>query len=288
MKNKKLGIIILIFIVSLGFVAYRTNGFDIKSATADSGFDSGGGGGGFSGGGGGSWSSSGSSSSHRSGSSSGDSGLAVVIFILFWAFIFCITAISYQKSNNKSITVKEYVPDKLKEHGMNEEEIMKIAYNTYVEIQKAWMDIEIDRVKDKLSDEIYNMYKMQLITLKRNKQHNIMSDFNYIGGYIYDIDDSTDNISISVVLNVNCKDYISNDEDQKVVSGNKNKLWDYTYTIDFLIAKSLDDVLDECPNCGAELDKEAGSRLICPYCRTLLVRNSPTLVMTRKHMEEEK
>ena len=80
---------------------------------------------------------------------------------------------------------------------------------------------------------------------------------------------------------------IIKEEGNILLRGSKNRVLKYFYTIDFLISKSPDDVLKKCPNCGAELDKETGSRLICPYCRTLLVRKSPNLVMTRKHMERQ-
>lgn len=306
MSKKRLGTMVIIFLVTIGVFAYHTNNYSLRGATADSGFDAGYDSGG---GGGSSWSSGGSSSSWDSGGSShyshsgsggfstpeGRAAMAVIFIILFVIAGACyLTVVLFDALASRfevttvSVPVKSYVHEKLKEYKIDEEQLIKLAYDIYVEIQKAWMDINIDRVKDKLSDVLYNSYKMQLLTLKRNGQKNIMSDFKFKEGYIYDIDDSTDNISISIFLNVNCKDYIIKEEGNILLRGNKNKILDYYYTIDFLISKSPDDVLNKCPNCGAELDQETGSRLICTYCRTLLVRNSPTLIMTRKHMEKQR
>ena len=296
---KRLGIISLVLIMGIGFLAaYRANNYSLRGATADSGFDSG-----FDSGGSSSWDSGGSSSWDSGGSSGGsgssinydeDEAAIIVTFIIIMFFVLMAFHLSSlpsvtptTSSTKKKVKAKDYVPEKLKTYGIDEVKMIDIAYNTYVDIQNAWMDIEIDKVKDKLSDELYNTYKMQLLTLKRKKQRNVMSDFEFVEGFIYDIDDSKDNLSISIDLKVKCRDYLINDENKKVVRGNKNKLWNYEYTIDFLIAKSIEDVLKKCPSCGAELDEEKGSRLLCPYCRTLLVRKSPNLVMTRKHMERQ-
>ena len=278
-------------IVSFGLLALHTNNFDIRKATTDSGFDS-------------SWDSGGSS--WDSGSSSWDSSSggpgylgeedAMVILVTIIVFAIVLVAIKLinqvgSTSNSTSISKpnrRMYVDDKIKEYGIDENKMIETAYSTYVDIQNAWMDNDINRVKDKLSDELFNTYKMQLLTLKRNNQCNVMSDFNFISGYIYDIDDSNNKLSISVYLNVNCKDYLIDKSSEKVLRGNKNKVWDYEYTIDYLITKDMKDVLNKCPNCGAGLDEEAGARIICPYCRTLLVRNSPNLVMTRKHMNRQR
>ena len=298
MKKNLKHFMIFVFVISTAFLAYRTNSFDLRRVTVDSGFDSSWDSGGSS------WSSSGSSwdsgSSWSSSSSSGgygdeelSTGEIIFMLIIFNMIIiyFIVLDIRTSKKGFKSVAKPIRQPDlkdKLTKYGIDEKKMLELAYETYVDIQNAWMKNDINLVKEKLSDELYNTYKMQLLTLKRKNQSNIMSDFNYLDGYIYDIDDSNDKLSISVFLNVNCKDYLIDLNTEKVLRGNKNKLWNYEYTIDYLLAKNKDEVLKKCPNCGAGLDEEVGSRLICPYCRTLLVRNSPNLVMTRKHMNNQR
>ena len=300
MKKYLKNIMAFFFIVSISLLVLKTNNFDLRSVSVDSGFDS-------------SWDSGGSSSSWDSGSSSSSSWdhdsssssgepsdvnpLSFFVILLITIIICLIITHYFIKGLEKNSMyangigkprINDDVKDKLKMYSIDEMSIISLAYSTYVDIQKAWMDNDINRVKDKLSDELYNTYKMQLLTLKRKEQCNVMSDFKYIDGYIYEIDDSNDKLSISVFLNVNCRDYLIDSKTEKVLRGNKSKLWNYEYTIDFLIAKDPCDVLNKCPNCGAGLDEEKGSRLICPYCRTLLIRNSPTLIMTRKHMNNQR
>jgi hypothetical protein len=294
MKKKLTNLMLLILVVSIGLLSYRTNNFDIKKATADSGFDSGWDSGGSSGGS--SWD-SGSSWYHDSSSGGGDSSVSeeevLLILMIFITFLICsfIYVHFFEKTIGESSInrpkKKDYVDEKLKEYGIDEVKMVDVAYSTYLDIQKAWMDNDINKVKDKLSDELYNTYKMQLLTLKRKNQQNVMSDFNFVDGYIYDIDDSNDKLSLSVFLNVKCKDYLIDIETGRVLRGSKSKIWNYEYTIDYLITKKAEDVLKKCPNCGAGLNEESGSRIICPYCRTLLVRTSPNLVMTRKHMNNQ-
>ena len=300
MKKYLKNIMAFFFIVSISLLVLKTNNFDLRSVSVDSGFDSSWDSGGSSS----SWDSGSSSSSswdHDSSSSSGEpsdvnplSFFVILLIIIIICFIITHYYIKDLEKNSMYANgigkprINDDVKDKLKMYSIDEMSIISLAYSTYVDIQKAWMDNDINKVKDKLSDELYNTYKMQLLTLKRKGQCNVMSDFMFLDGYIYEIDDSNDKLSISVFLNVTCKDYLIDSKTEKVLRGNKFKKWNYEYTIDFLIAKDPSDILNKCPNCGAELDSEKGSRLICPYCRTLLIRNSPTLIMTRKHMNNQR
>ena len=79
---------------------------------------------------------------------------------------------------------------------------MKDAFELYKKIQIAWMNFDYDALRDLLSDELYNQYKMQLEVLASKKQQNIMSDFKYISGGIISIKKTDLTETINIKLNV--------------------------------------------------------------------------------------
>ena len=52
----------------------------------------------------------------------------------------------------------------------SKEEFKKERYNDYVSIQEGWMNFNYQLLRDKLTDELYNQYEMQLETLKTKNQ----------------------------------------------------------------------------------------------------------------------
>lgn len=52
------------------------------------------------------------------------------------------------------------------------------AYHIYRQLQVAWMNFDYDKIKELVSDEMYNMYVNQLETLKVKNQKNMMEEIN--------------------------------------------------------------------------------------------------------------
>ena len=92
--------------------------------------------------------------------------------------------------------IREKIPD------LNIQEFNNQVFNIYKEIQIAWMNYNIDSIKNLVSNEIYNMYKMQLETLKVKEQKNIMLNIKYIDNYISNIITDNNTITIKTVLKV--------------------------------------------------------------------------------------
>ena len=113
-----------------------------------------------------------------------------------------------------------------------EKEFGKEAFNIYNEIQLAWIDTNIDKIKDLISKEIYNQYKDKLKELKDNNQKNIMDKIKCKSSKVVDIR-IEDNIEIiECELSVTCYDYII-DKDEKVIKGKKDKNYNYVYELVF-------------------------------------------------------
>lgn len=161
---------------------------------------------------------------------------------------------------------------------LNIEEFNKIVFNNYKDIQDAWMNFDLDAIKNLVSDEIYNMYSMQLDTLKVKGQKNMMENINFIDNYICDINIENNTTTISTILSVTCYDYIV-DSNNKVIRGNKNLKLYYTYRLTFT---KNNKTINTCPNCGTTIDSKKDTK--CPYCNATVVNNNSEWIMTKKEM----
>ena len=170
----------------------------------------------------------------------------------------------------------------IEEYNLVEPKIVKEAYTIYKRVQTAWMDDTIDDVSDILSDEMINMYRAQLTTLRVKKQQNIMKDFKLINGYIMSVKKSKDSLTIKVILEVDCKDYIIKKDTKRVLRGSSKKTNHYNYSLKFLMPLNS---LECCPNCGAKLEKGGG--ITCPSCKSKIIVNNENMILIDKKMNKQ-
>lgn len=284
---KKVKSVLIIFVVALICM------MPLYHPEADSGFDGSYSGGSSSGGfsSGSSW--SGSSSSYHGGSyySSGSSDPVVTIISLgFTLIIVAAVIISVSKKGSQMPTttltnVPPYNPDKLKEFipNFDENEFKNQAFEIYKKIQIAWMNFDYDSMRKCVTDEMYNMYKSQLTTLKVKKQTNVMRDFNLLGFKIFGMETKDNIVSLTVTMQVECYDYIT-DKDGKVVRGTDKKKVIYNYAMTF--NKGISNKPNKCPNCGAPLENVNSS--ICPYCDSTIISENYDWVLAKKQVLSQK
>ena len=256
---------------------------------ADSGFDgsySGGSSGGFSSGS--SWSgSSWGSSSGRHYYSSGSSdpvGAIISLAIILVVVAIIITKVKKTGTIMPTTALKNlppYKPDELKKHipDFNEETFKNQVYEVYKNIQVAWMNFDYDKMRENVTDEMYNMYKSQLTTLKVKNQTNIMKDFNLLGFNIAGMDIKDNTISLTVIMQVECYDYIV-DKNNKVVRGTDKKKVIYNYAMTF--NKGMSQKANKCPNCGAPLENVNSSK--CPYCDSTIIGENYDWILAKKQV----
>lgn len=170
--------------------------------------------------------------------------------------------------------IDKYLPD------FNTEKFNITVFNIYKDIQEAWMNFDLDTIRDLVSDEIYNMYSMQLSTLQVKGQKNIMENINYITNYISNITVENGLTTINTVLKVTCNDYVI-DNNNKVVRGNKYRTLTYTYMLTFTKYTNSKNITT-CPNCGAKIDINASGK--CEYCNTTIINEEEKWIMTKKQM----
>ena len=294
----------VIFAIVLAFSLVTVSSLTvIKKVHADSGWDSDYDFGGGSDWGGSDWGGSDWSSSDWGdsdwGSSSGGSIVGGVLgfgTLMFWVVVIVIIIAltsgkkngsgSSSSSSSRSMPASANLPRRLSPAEIHEvdpsldiDEFKKLAYRTYWDVQQAWMEFDYDNLRKYTTDEIYNMYSMQLDTLSAKGQKNIMKDFFLVDSYISKIAMVNGVEEVDVILTVKFLDYVV-DNKNNVVRGSSNQRIEVTYRLTLVKTTAENNDNNFCPNCGAKLEDKASN--VCPYCKSVIVSDNYTWVMSKK------
>lgn len=304
MKEKKEGSKVNLNILKLAFIILLSVGIlfagafiNKKVVIADSGFDSSYDSGGSDWGSSSSdWGSSssydwGSSSSYSSGSGGGGSVGSVFVFMII-IIVYIIFAVA--KGSNNTTTSRpvqpvmpkvdeEAVLNKIKQYipNFDKEKFLADGYQIYLDVQNAWMNFKLEDVKDKITDEMFNMYESQLDTLEVKGEQNIMKDFARRKAYLKDVVMQNNNITITTVYVIDFYDYIIDKSSGKVLRGTNKQKIRITYEMKFRQTLDKTSVATHCPNCGADLGKMNGATT-CLYCGSKIVSENAKWVLTDK------
>lgn len=279
-KLKKVTIYLILFLT----LVVGANTIKITKVDADSGFDSSYDSGGSSwGGSSDSWDSSSSwdSSDSSSGSRKPASLTSLMIVVVLFIVVFVIeNEISKRKTEKKQIIKsKDMDLDLISkiDPNLNLYEFKNEAFNIYKDVQEAWMNLDDGKIRTLTTDELYNMYSMQLDTLRVKNEKNIMKEINLVTASLTNLKIENNIETATVIMTVNCYDYIV-DSQNKVVRGNdKNKI-EITYELTYI--KSVGEKVNKCPNCGAEINDDNSTT--CEYCRAIITRNTSKWVLSKK------
>ena len=279
-KLKKVTIYLILFLT----LVVGTNTIKITKVDADSGFDSSYDSGGSSwGGSSDSWDSSSrwDSSDSSSGSGKPASLTSLMIVVVLFIVVFVIeNEISKRKTEKKQIIKsKDMDLDLISkiDPNLNLYEFKNEALNIYKDVQEAWMNLDDGKIRTLTTDELYNMYSMQLDTLRVKNEKNIMKEINLVTASLTNLKIENNIETATVIMTVNCYDYIV-DSQNKVVRGNdKNKI-EITYELTYI--KSVGEKVNKCPNCGAEINDDNSTT--CEYCRAIITRNTSKWVLSKK------
>ena len=233
-----------------------------------------------------------SSSNSSSGEtvSLGESFLALLVIGVMYIFvpaiiIIVVIALSKNKKlkNNNRIVVtnneqaineiKKYIPS------FDANKFLLNGYGIFVRIEEAWMNFDLEKVRDCITDEMFNMYESQLTSMEMNGEQNIMKDFRLLNSAITQASKQNNMLQVKARYTVEFYDYIINRNTKAVVRGNSNRKIRMVYEFTFI--KDIENKkLDKCPNCGAEININSAG--ICEYCNSKLVDDSKDWVMSKK------
>ena len=269
-KKKKLILVSLFLFLILGIILFK-----IPIVGADSGYDS-----------------SFSSSSSDSGGSFDISFLIYLAFehpLLAVIIVICIICyIAYQNKQTQKL-IKENIEKGLSStlellDPKNYDEAKKIeieAYNLYKQIQFAWMNFDEDLLRKCTTDEMFNMYLIQMDTLKVKNEKNIMYDIKYLNSNIISEEEVNGQKTIKIIMDISCYDFVVNTNTKQVTRGNGAKVNYYTYELTFVKTSESNELI-QCPSCGAPVKGNNSGK--CEYCKSTLISNNYTLVLSKKKM----
>lgn len=218
--------------------------------------------------------------------------VTIYVFVIEIIILLILLLIVYIKNNKelKKIMEKEKCKKLSNKEIKNIDENLDVnkfnemSFQMYKTIQSAWMNFDLATIRNLVSDEIYNMYSMQLETLKVKNQQNIMNKISCIKSYISEILIENNIETVKSILKVTCYDYIINNNG-KVIRGNKYKKNIYTYKITFernLYNKNI----TNCPNCGKKININSSGK--CNYCNSTIINKENNWIMTKKEMLNQK
>ena len=184
--------------------------------------------------------------------------------------------------NNVDKFVRKDVSDDIfTKYKLSDKDILKKEfYDIYVKIQKAWSNNDIEKARDVLSDNLFNMYKTQILTMVNKNQRNAMSDFEFVSAYINDVNVNKDVMTVKVMMEVYCKDYLIDIKTDKVLRGDRNRINHYYYLLSFTKDIEADD--NTCPNCGAKISSSKSAK--CEHCDAVINKKSNKFVLSNKKM----
>ena len=297
-KSSKILIIFIISLLAITFGMFYSRA-GVTSFLTDSGFDSSYGGGHSSGGsyhssGGSSHSYGGSSHSSRSSHSSSSSGSSSYsgdgnVFVGFIVMIVVVTIILLSiRTTGKSVSNYALPPLTLNKNkawskdrfnnviGVDLDKFLFERTADLVQVQYNWMTFDYDKLREKVTDELYNQYEMQLKTLSMKGQKNVMTKFNTIDYMVTNATNDNGRYTVTMELIISFIDYI--EQNGKSVRGSSTK--PITMHYELVFTSSSNGIVDKCPMCGADL-KDTVTQ-ICPYCRSQITQDSTKWVMSKK------
>lgn len=161
------------------------------------------------------------------------------LFTKLYLFIYLFISIIYMIISliTGSIIVKKRLKKEIEEakkidKKFDIDKINEDTFKLYKDIQNAWMNFELDKVKDVMSKEIYDKYSEQLDKLKKENKKNIMDQIEFKSNKITSIKIDNNIEAIECNMNVTCIDYIVNNEDN-LLKGKRDKKNNYTYKLVF-------------------------------------------------------
>lgn len=157
----------------------------------------------------------------------------IIIIIVAILLIIVSTIIVNIKIKNrktkKTIDIKYNDPVLSNNNIPNKEEIQLNAFNLIKDLKIAKMNLDLEKIRRITTDNVYELYKTQIETLKNKQQKNIVGQIKYVKSYIT----NTNNEIVNLRLIIECLDYIV-DKKNNTIKGKYNRKMLQTYEIEIV------------------------------------------------------
>lgn len=223
-----------------------------------------------------------SSSSYSSDGSGGGGLFGVAVFITIIIIIVVLsrskgkpsTSIAKLQNNQAALAkIKGLIPD------FDEKQFLQDGYKIFLDVEDAWMNFDLDKVRNSITDEMFNMYESQLSSMEIKGEQNVMSGFELKDCAISSCNNQNDDIEITTKYIIEFYDYIIEKESGKVLRGSKTHKLRMYYDMTFVKSQTHGKITN-CPNCGAEVNVNSSG--VCEYCGSKIVGEHSDWVMSKK------
>lgn len=149
----------------------------------------------------------------------------------------------------------------------NQTEIIAKADNTFIMLLNGIMFDKLERVKHKVSENIYNYYANYIATLKEQDIRQMYDELNVKSTEIISEESTADYHIVKIHLVSRYLDYQVKASDFSYLSGNKDKRVEKDNYLTFQKKNgSTEEIVKKCPGCGANINFNSNG--ICEYCNT--------------------
>lgn len=143
----------------------------------------------------------------RAGGGGGKGGGGIIGLIVWGIYTLIISIILFFKVGKSRRVIKKSAEQ---DSFWNFDQMRDNAKKVFFKMQDAWMDRNIESVKDIITSRLYDDYKTQLELMKKNSEKNILSGIN-----------------VTDVRIIGCEDYLDNSHDS-YIAHIKGEMLDYT------------------------------------------------------------
>jgi hypothetical protein len=166
--------------------------------------------------------------------------------------------------------------DQLKQQDpeFSKEELLERVGNMYVQLQDAWEAKKWEPIRVMMTDSLFNQFNRQLQEYVEKNQTNHVDRIAVLSSEIVSFSQDEVNDIMKVLLKTRIVDYVTNDADGSLVSGDKNREKFMTYEWTLIRAKGVTSHHEKgasrvsCPSCGAPMNINQSGK--CEYCSTVL------------------
>lgn len=158
-------------------------------------------------------------------------------------------------------------------------ELISKANNTFIMLLNGIMLDKLERVKHKVSSNIYNYYKNYIENLKNNNLRQIYEEPNIKDTKILKRTQYTDFEEVTIQLTSRYLEYFTNFHDSSYVSGNnKTRITKENYLTFTKKNNVIEEKIKRCPNCGANINFNNNG--ICSYCNSTYDTENHDYILT--------
>ena len=154
----------------------------------------------------------------------------------------------------------------------------------FLTVNEAWTERDIDRIRPLETTALFSEHSRLLKKYLVDQQINKIDRLGILGVHTAKFTIDADFEYLQVMLKAQMIDYVIHEDTNEVIAGDKSKVIQMIYTIDFARAAGTPSTEDpsnirttDCPSCGAPIQISAGGR--CEYCRSVLETNKHGWVM---------